>query len=129
MRRTKPISSSVPAKQKRGGKRICRGKGARTLSWGWLYWSWVSKELLGGAQTLCLGQTSSSKASAAAGMGMVPLPRLSLSWCTHQWKNEGSDSKTGSQVGWGRSIPCSPGSKGFPNLSLTAGDGGTPHHV
>lgn len=50
MRRTKPISSSVPAKQKRGGKRICGGKGAGTLSWAWLYWFWVSEELLEGGK-------------------------------------------------------------------------------
>lgn len=121
MRRTKPISSSVPAKQKRGGKRICGGKGAGTLSWGWLYRSRVSKELLGGAQTPYLGQTSSSRASAAAGMGMVPVPRLSLSWCTQQLKNKGSDSKPGSRAGWGRNTLCSPRSKGFPTLSLAAG--------
>lgn len=63
MRRTKPISSSVPAKQKRGGKRICGGKGAGTLSWAWLYRSWVSKELLGAR---CGGARPSARAGAPA---------------------------------------------------------------
>lgn len=128
MRRTKPISSSVPAKQKRGGKRICGGKGAGTLSWGWLYRSWVSKELLGGwggPRRSAWARPPAAEHLQLQGWGQSLCQGCPC--CTHQLKTKGNDSKTGSWAGWGRNIPWSPGSKDFPTLSLAAGgDGGTP---
>lgn len=70
------------------------------MSRGWLYRSWVSKELpggRGGPQTLCMGRTPSRKVSVAAGMGMVPVLGVSRSWmpspvCSHQLKLKGDSS-------------------------------------
>ena len=54
----------------------------------------------------------------AAGTGMVPVLRMSLPVvpspaCTHQLKNKGNDSKTGSRAGWCTNMRCSRSSKHF----------------
>lgn len=67
------------------------------------------------------------------GMGMVPVPRMSLSWVPQSvltLKNKGNDSKTGSRAEWSPNTPVD--QKAF--LPVFAGEdggavGGTPHPV